>query len=123
MALTFDNYSLPMIHKTFKEIDGRPVVQVTFSLPPVLQADRIYLVGDFNGWDQNSHPFGRDGEGNWFFVLDLEPGRSYEFRYWLDGYWMNDGDADAHVNNTFGATNFVVNASVPPAAQPSDGAA
>lgn len=103
-----------MIRKEFKEIDDRVIVRVTFSLPAALQADRIYLVGDFNGWNQTSHPFARGGDGAWFFVIDLEPGRSYEFRYWLDGYWMNDSDADAHVANTFGATNFVVNTASPP---------
>lgn len=102
-----------MIHKAFKDIDGRAIVQVTFSLPAALQADRIYLVGDFNGWDQTSHPFRRGGDGAWFFVLDLEPGRSYEFRYWLDGYWLNDSDADAHLSNKFGTTNFVVDATLP----------
>lgn len=97
-----------MIHKEIKEIEGRVIVRVTFSLPGVLQADRIYLVGDFNNWNQSAHSFTRGADGNWFFVLDLEPGRSYEFRYWLDGYWMNDSDADTHIDNTYGATNFVV---------------
>ncbi|MDW8267934.1 MAG: hypothetical protein RMN24_02100 [Anaerolineae bacterium] len=34
--------------------------------------------------------------------------RGYQFRYWSDGQWLNDGDADAYVINRYGTDNFVV---------------
>ncbi len=98
-----------MIHKTFVEVEGRLIVRVTFSLPNSIWADRITLVGDFNGWDMRSHPFGRTRAGTWMIIVDLEPRRAYQFRYLQgDDQWINDPAADAHVHNTYGSDNFVV---------------
>jgi len=98
-----------MIQKTFVEVEGRVVVRVTFSLPNSIWADRITLVGDFNGWDMRSHPFGRTRTGTWLITVDLEPRRAYQFRYLQgDDQWINDPAADAHVHNTYGSDNFIV---------------
>ena len=98
-----------MIQRQYLDLHGKAVVRVTFLLPSTLQADKICLVGDFNQWQTSSHPFARDAEGNWVYVLDLEPKRSYQFRYVSDGlHWMNDSDADDLVENQHGGNNFVV---------------
>jgi len=98
-----------MIHKTFVEVEGRLVARVTFALPNCIWADRITLVGDFNGWNTRSHPFGRTRAGTWIITVDLEPRRAYQFRYLQgDDQWMNDQEADAHVHNIYGSDNFVV---------------
>ena len=49
-----------MIHKAFIQRDHKTLARVTFVLPSSIWADQIALVGDFNGWDSRSHPFGRD---------------------------------------------------------------
>jgi len=54
-------------------------------LPGSIWADNIYLVGDFNDWNQSSHPFQQTDQGTWMFTLDLEVSRSYQFRYRRDG--------------------------------------
>jgi 1,4-alpha-glucan branching enzyme len=97
-----------MIVKSYTE--ARPSqVQVTFSLPKDLWADRIYLVGDFNNWDRTSHPFDRDRSGGWSLSVELEQGRVYQFRYLLDDQdWLNDTEADSYADNGHGGTNFVV---------------
>ncbi|MBE2234725.1 MAG: isoamylase early set domain-containing protein [Anaerolinea sp.] len=98
-----------MIQKTFLEVDGQSVARITFSLPDAIWADHITLVGDFNQWNIQSHPFGRNGSGIWRITIDLEPRRTYQFRYLADGKeWMNDREADAHVHNTYGSDNSVV---------------
>jgi 1,4-alpha-glucan branching enzyme len=98
-----------MIHKTFVEIEGKLVARVTFSLPDSIWADHITLVGDFNSWDTESHPFGRTEAGTWFVTVELLPHRAYQFRYLRDkDQWINDRDADAHVHNIYGSDNFVV---------------
>lgn len=97
-----------MIQKEFLPHGEHVIVRTTFVLPGSLQADKIYLVGDFNDWNPSSHPLMRDGQGNWVFVLELEAGRAYQFRYLCDGVWMNDSDGDAHVLNRYGTNNFVV---------------
>ena len=97
-----------MIHKTFVETEHGSIARVTFTLPDSTWADTIYLVGDFNGWNQSSHPFQLDREGNWTITIDLEVNRSYEFRYRRDGDWMNDSQADGYVRNFHGSDNFLV---------------
>jgi len=98
-----------MIKKTFVEVERQTRARVTFTLPNTIWADRITLVGDFNNWDTQSHPFSRTRAGGWTITVDLEPARAYQFRY-LQGnsQWMNDQEADAHVHNIYGSDNFVV---------------
>ncbi|MDQ4078234.1 MAG: isoamylase early set domain-containing protein [Chloroflexota bacterium] len=98
-----------MIEKRFIEKDGEQIARVTFTLPNSMWADMIYLVGDFNNWDERSHPMERPRQGGWSLTVDLEVGCSYQFRYLREGTeWMNDPEADAYVHNIYGSDNFVV---------------
>jgi 1,4-alpha-glucan branching enzyme len=103
-----------VIQKTVVETDRGSIVRVRFALPNSIWADRIYLVGDFNDWNRTSHPMQRDRHGEWYITIDLEPGRSYQFRYLCDGErWMNDTQADAYVVNPYGSENFVIVTDLP----------
>lgn len=98
-----------MICKTFVEIEGQITARVTFSLPNSIWADVITLVGDFNDWNLQSHPFVRTRSGEWTITMDLEPPRAYQFRYFQgNDQWIDDPDADAYVHNVYGSNNFVV---------------
>jgi 1,4-alpha-glucan branching enzyme len=100
-----------MIHKSPSPIPGR--VRVTFELPSCVWADRIFLVGDFNQWDQKATPMGQDRDGVWRAVLDLEHGKECEFRYLIDGQWRTDYHADGATSNGYGTENSVVRATMP----------
>ena len=89
--------------------DGQNV-QVTFELPSSIWADRVNLVGDFNGWDTALHEMqqSRSG-GNWRIALVLPAGREYQFRYLVNGQdWYNDWHADKYSPNRYGTDNSVV---------------
>ncbi len=90
-------------------------VMVRFELPPAIWADQVYLVGDFNGWNETSHPMKCDrDDGTWYLVLELDSGRRYQFRYLVDGReWHNDWEADDYEPNPFGGTNSVVSTVLP----------
>lgn len=84
--------------------------KVTFSLPAEAGAETACLCGDFNEWDKESHPMNREKDGGFLLTLDLEAGRHYHFRYFLDGErWENDWEADAYVPNAFGGDDSVLN--------------
>lgn len=85
-------------------------VLVRFELPPAIWADSVYLVGDFNNWDQTSHPMTRDrNDATWYIVLELERDKDYQFRYLVNGHeWHNDWKADNYAPNPYGGTNSVV---------------
>jgi 1,4-alpha-glucan branching enzyme len=97
-----------MIRKQFVDTEKGRVARVTFTLPQSVWADNIYLVGDFNGWNQTSHPFTRGRDEVWTITVDLELNREYQFRYRKDGDWINDNSADAYVSNPYDGDNFVV---------------
>lgn len=98
-----------MISKAFVETESGQVARVSFTLAVEVWADALNLVGDFNKWNQSSHPFQREGKDEWTITVDLQLGHAYQFRYLCDcEEWMNDGDADAYVVNPYGTDNFVV---------------
>jgi hypothetical protein len=91
--------------------------EVTFDLPAELDLDQASVVGEFNGWDEQAAPMSPQGDGRWATTLDLEPGRTFRFRYYLGGdRWENDWNADDYVPNDHGGSDSVVE--VPPAPSP-----
>ncbi len=89
------------------EAGGR--VHVTFSMPAIEGCEGLYLVGDFNIWNETAHPMQRNEDGTWTLALELAPGREYQFRYRTDtGAWLNDPAADAYAPNPYGSNNSIV---------------
>jgi len=85
-------------------------VLVTFQMPASIWAETIYLVGDFNGWNRQSHELTRSRDNDsWEITLELEKEKVYQFRYLIDGInWQNDWNADRYVPNPFGGDNSVL---------------
>ncbi|MCD6301942.1 MAG: isoamylase early set domain-containing protein [Anaerolineae bacterium] len=84
-------------------------VRVTFRLPSTIWADSVHLVGDFNDWSRTSHPLRHTRDGEWEISMDLEEGKTYQFRYLVNGSdWQNDWNADRYVSNPFGGENSVI---------------
>lgn len=97
-----------MIHKMPSSQPGH--VRIVFELPACIWADRIFLVGEFNQWCKESIPFVQGRDGVWRATVDLPCGRSYQFRYLVDGSWQTDYHADGWVDNDYGSQNSVVHA-------------
>jgi 1,4-alpha-glucan branching enzyme len=70
------------------------------------ETQEVYLVGDFNNWDTCSNLMKKDKKGIWKTTLSLKPGR-YEYRFLVDGNWMNDPACSFCVPNEFGSQNCV----------------
>jgi hypothetical protein len=100
-----------MIYKQSSPYPGH--VRIIFELPSCLWADRIFLVGDFNNWDEKSTPMRQDRDGVWRTIVDLPGGRHYQFRYMIDGQWKSDYHADGFAQGCYGADNSVVYANLP----------
>ena len=84
-------------------------VQVTFELPPEVNAQTACLCGEFNEWDITSLPMKRRKDGSFTLAISLKKGQAYRFRYVLDGErWENDHAADAYVPNPYGSEDSVV---------------
>jgi 1,4-alpha-glucan branching enzyme len=83
--------------------------RVTFELQPDGNAQTAYVCGDFNGWNENSHPLKRRKDGSFAKMLWVDAGQQYRFRYLLDGErWVNDHAADGYVPNPFGSDDCLI---------------
>lgn len=81
---------------------------VTFRLPRAVGAQAVAVVGEFNGWSPDAHPMVPEDD-EFVACIALEPGRTYRYRYLLDGErWENDWSADAYVPNEFGGDDSLV---------------
>ena len=80
--------------------------KITFSLNAD-KAAQVALVGDFNNWSQTSHPLKKNKKGVWEKSLMLDIGR-YEYKFFVDGSWLNDPKCNSCVGNSFGTSNCVM---------------
>ncbi len=71
------------------------------------EAQNVFLAGNFNNWDINSHPLKRGAKGIWKASVSLMPG-VYEYRFLVDGEWQNDPNCTDFVPNSYGSENCVL---------------
>jgi 1,4-alpha-glucan branching enzyme len=97
-----------MVHKDYPGKNSS-ICRVTFVLPPSMQAKSASVVGDFNSWDKDATPMIQDEDGTWQAVVDLEVGREYQYRFFVNGNtWANDEQADKFAAHPYGGENSVV---------------
>ncbi|WP_405608129.1 isoamylase early set domain-containing protein [Polaribacter sp. Asnod1-A03] len=90
-------------------LKSKPVCKVTFTVPAE-EAESVAVVGCFNEWDVEATPLKKLKNGSFKGTVDLESGKSYEFRYIVDGEYTNEPDADGSVWSDFAsAENSVLN--------------
>jgi 1,4-alpha-glucan branching enzyme len=64
------------------------------------------LSGSFNNWNTKALSAKKDSQGNWMVKVNLSPGR-YEYKFLVDGSWVNDCTCSGCVPNSFGSQNCV----------------
>ena len=96
-----------MIKKSYSKSGTK--CKVTFKMPSELPADSVNLVGEFNEWNLEGIPMKKLKDGSYSATLSLQSGKSYRYRYLLDGaVWENDWEPDAYEPNEFGTENSVL---------------
>jgi hypothetical protein len=94
-------------------VKNKPVCKVTFTFPidACGDAKKLFLVGDFNDWNETEISMSKSAkDGSFKKTLELETGRDYQFKYLTDAQvWHNDHCADWYVQTSFpGIENSVV---------------
>ncbi|RLC99770.1 MAG: glycoside hydrolase [Chloroflexi bacterium] len=94
-------------------IKSRNVYKVTFRLAkheqPDYEINTVSLVADFNDWSLTVNPMEKLKNGDFKTIVELAPGKKYEFRYLLNGKkWYNEWDADEYILGDFGKDNCVI---------------
>lgn len=99
------------IRKQFMK--NKSVCKVTFKITGEATSGvkQAHIVGEFNNWSTTATPMKRQKNGSFTTTVELEAGRSYQFRYLLgQSHWGNDPDADGTVPTHFDDSyNSVIN--------------
>ena len=96
-----------MLKKTYLKKSN--AYRVTFRLTAEAKAQTAFLCGEFNDWDKDRHKMRKLKDGDFSTSLTFEPGKTYRFRYWIDGErWENDWHADGYLPNEFGSEDSIV---------------
>jgi 1,4-alpha-glucan branching enzyme len=70
-------------------------------------ANFVAILGDFNEWDEKKHVMKKGSDGIWRQTLQLYPG-TYEYKFMVDGKWINDPQNDEECINCFGSRNNIL---------------
>ncbi|MFH0925876.1 MAG: hypothetical protein V1872_09675 [bacterium] len=71
-------------------------------------AVKVMIAGSFNSWDPSATTLVKDKvDGKWKTKLALGSGR-YEYKFVVDGNWINDPNTNNKVTNLFGSENSVI---------------
>lgn len=84
-------------------IKSKPVCKVTFSIE-AKEAAQVSVVGDFNNWNAEEGALNKLKNGTFKGVFDLDKDTSYEFKYLVDGEYVNETEADSFKWNEFAGT-------------------
>ncbi|MGX1025004.1 isoamylase early set domain-containing protein [Flavobacterium sp. CS20] len=88
-------------------LKSKPVCKVTFTVE-AKDAKQVFVSGDFNDWSQTKNELKKLKNGNFKGTIDLEKGKTYEFKYLVDGNWQNEEQADSYKWNDLGSENSVL---------------
>ncbi|HTZ41373.1 MAG TPA: isoamylase early set domain-containing protein [Syntrophales bacterium] len=69
-------------------------------------AREVFVAGTFNDWDPRKDQL-KEGANGWKIVKYLDPG-IYEYRFVVDGIWVDDPAAVSRRPNRYGCQNCVV---------------
>lgn len=89
---------LPILHSPEKQ------VRFCINAPG---AGQVCVAATFNGWSPTATPLRKGQQGEWEVELKLTPG-THEYRFVVDGQWLDDPLAKGSVPNPYGSQNSVV---------------
>lgn len=88
-------------------LKSKPICKVTFTVP-AKEAKKVAVVGSFNDWNSKVSQLRKLKNGTFKGTIDLEKDKSYQFRYLVDGEFINEEHADNYVWNDFAGTENAV---------------
>ncbi len=92
-----------------KYLKTKPVCKVTFTVPAE-EAKKVAVVGDFNKWKANkASELKKLKNGNFKGTFELPKESTFEFKYIIDGDYVNEAQADRYQWNEYaGSENAVL---------------
>lgn len=112
LALTREVLSMKKLKKAKTQSDGRflrPVITkdgvlFTYYSP---KASQVHVVADFNNWKVGQLLMENvEGTGMWQRLVPLKKGK-YEYKFFVDGQWLNDPDNPNKAANEYGENSTI----------------
>jgi len=94
-------YNLKM-YTAYPDKNGNAI----FRLKGYVNASEVIISGSFNKWDVNLFKMNKIDDG-WELKLQIKPG-VYQYRFIVDGNWMEDPDNTHKIENEFGEYNSLL---------------
>jgi len=90
-------------------LKSKPICKVTFTVPAE-EAKKVAVVGDFNNWKANkASALKKLKNGTFKGTLELPKEGSFEYKYIIDGNYVNETEADRYQWNDYaGGENAVL---------------
>ncbi len=85
----------------------KPVCKVTF-IVPAEEAKKVAVIGDFNNWSPKASALKKLKNGTFKGTFDLPKENSFEFKYLIDGEYVNEAEADRYQWNEFAGSDNAV---------------
>ena len=86
----------------------KPICKVTFTVP-ASEAKKVEVVGDFNNWKPKGAALKKLKNGTFKGTLNLPKESTFEFKYLIDGAYVNEIEADRYQWNEYaGSENAVL---------------
>ena len=70
-------------------------------------AGQVFIAGAFNDWSPSADALTKGEDGLWRVTLKLKPGK-YEYKFVVDGQWMEDPANPDKVPDPYGGNNSIV---------------
>jgi 1,4-alpha-glucan branching enzyme len=70
-------------------------------------AGEVYVAGSFNDWNPTADALEKGEDGVWHITLKLSPGE-YEYKFVVDGTWVEDPGNPNTVSDPYGGKNSVL---------------
>lgn len=79
-------------------------IKQTFQLKAP-EAENVMLAGDFTDWENAARKMRRLKSGNWKTTISLEEDKTVQYRFLVDGQWVDDPECQDRIPNGFGGEN------------------
>lgn len=90
------------LKKSFSSDGKKCTVVFTINPQATNNAEKAFLVGDFNSWNETASPMKKNPDGSFTLKKQLPTNKEFQFRYLLDGKtWINDWKADKYIRSEF----------------------
>lgn len=89
---------------TKQYLKSKPICKVTFIVPEK-NANSVSVAGEFNQWDKNATVLKKLKNGKFKGTIELPKDNNFEFKYVVDGKWINETEADGYLWNDFASAD------------------